>query len=325
MNNQNNKKIITSNEPFVRKHRTFFVGIFVVVPLLTIPALFLFTIAKNDVFEKWLRLYAVYENSHGLKNGNQVTMSGTAIGHVKSVELVRESEVWVRFDIRSRYKHLVKNDTRARLKQKGFVGDWEIELTGGSDSFGAVRDGDTLSTENVPTMDWAIEVAVKMLDTATLLLSRFNAITEEIYAGKGTVGHLFKYDSLYKSLELAARNAVTITADGRKVMRDVSRTVNDANTVLLDVNKAISDVSAGGLTAMDTLVNIMASTRGALDDAGEIIKNLKTVSGEVPEMMDRLQYNLGQAELMMRSLQKNWFFKGITGGMSEDPNLIDRP
>lgn len=325
MNNHNNKKVITHNEPFARRHRAFFVGLFVITPLLMVPALLLFTITKNDLLEKWCALYAVYENSQGLKNGNQITMSGTAIGHVKSVELVREKEVWVRFDVRGRYNHLVKKDTRARLKQKGFVGDWEIELTGGSDSVAVVRDGDTLSTENVQTMDWAIEVAVKMLDTATLLLSKFNAITEDIYAGKGVIGQLFKDDTLYKHIGLIADNAISITTDGKKTVKDVNRTVNNLNTVLLDVNKAVSDISAGGMTAMDTLVNVIASVKSVLDDAGHIIKDLKTVSGEAPELMERLQYDLGQAELMMRSLQSNWFFRGITGGMSEDPDLIERP
>jgi len=322
---QNNKIVITHAEPFVRRHRTFFVGLFVVVPLLTVPALILFTIAKNDLLEKWYRLYAVYENSHGLQNGNQVTMSGTAIGHVRSVELVKEREVWVHFAVRSRYKHLVKQDTRARLRQKGFVGDWEIELTGGSDNFAVIRDGDTLSTENVPTMDWAIEVAVKMLDTATLLLSRFNEITEDIHAGKGMVGQLLKDESLYGNLQTIVSNTAAITADGRRVMRDVNRTIDNVNTLLLDVNKAVGDVSAGGLTMMDTLANVITSMRGTLDDVGHIMKDLKTVSGEVPEIMDRLQYNLGQAELMMRSLQSNWFFRTMTGGMAEDPNLIKRP
>ncbi|MDR2729195.1 MAG: MlaD family protein [Chitinispirillales bacterium] len=321
----NNKKIITVNEPFVRKHRAFFVGLFVIAPLLTVPALLIFTIAKNDMLEKWCGLYAVYENSQGLKNGNQVTMSGTAIGHVKSVELVREKVVWVRFDVRGRYNHLVKKDTRARLKQKGFVGDWEIELTGGSDSVAVVRDGDTLLTENVQTMDWAIEVAVKMLDTATLLLSKFNAITEDIYAGKGAIGHFFKDETLYKHIEQIAGNTVSITTDGKKTMKDVNRTINNVNTVLLDVNKSVSDISAGGITMMDTLVNVIASVKSALDDAGYIIKDLKTMSGEAPEIMERLQYDLGQAELMMKSLQSNWFFRGITGGMSKDPDLIERP
>jgi len=323
--NSSNKKVIAANEPFVRRHRTFFVGLFVVVPLLAIPALLLFTIAKNDLFEKWYRLYAVYENSHGLKNGNQVTMSGTAIGHVKSVELVREREVWVRFDIRGRYKHLVKYDTRARLKQKGFVGDWEIELTGGSNEFAVITDGDTLLTENVPTLDWAIESAVKMLDTAAMLLSRINEITEDIYAGKGTLGQLFKNDSLYRRIEHIVSNTVTITTDGRKTVKDVHRTVNNANTVILDINKAAGDISTGSLAAMDTIVSVITSMRGALDDAGEIMKNLKGASGEAPELMDRLQYNLGQAELMIRSLQSNWFFRGMMGRISEDPNLIERP
>jgi len=320
-----NKKVIVANEPFVRKHRTFFVGLFVVAPLLTIPSLLIFTIAKNDMFEKWYTLNAVYENSHGLAKGNQVSMSGTAIGHVKSVELVKEREVWVSFDIRGRYNHLVKKDTRARLKQKGFVGDWEIELTGGSDNFASIQNGDTLLTENVPTLDGAIEVAVKMLDTATMLLSKINAITDDIHEGKGMIGQFLRDESVYKNVERITGNTANLTADARKMMRDAGGAIGNVNTLLLDVNKAVSEISAGGVTVMDTLSNLIAAVGGVLDDAGEIIKNLKTVSGEAPELMDRLQYDLGQVELMMKSLQSNWFFRSMTGKMAKDPNLIEKP
>ncbi|MDR0305531.1 MAG: MlaD family protein [Chitinispirillales bacterium] len=323
MNNKN--KVVVSSEPFVRRHRTFFVGLFVIAPLIMMPALLIFTILKNDMMEKWCVLHAVYENSQGLKNGNQVTMSGITIGHVKRVDLIREKEVCVRFDIRRRYNHLVKKDTRARLKQKGFVGDWEIELTGGNEEFSVVTDGDTILTENVPTLDWAIEVAVKMLDTATIFLSHLNAMATEIHAGKGTIGQFLNDDILYRNITQMSANTVNITTNLRKLSSDAHGAMQNVNNFLFDANKSVNDITAGGLTMMDTLLTVMTTVKKSLNDAEYIMKNFKTVSDNTPEFMDRLQDDLGQVELMIKSLQKNWFFRGITGGGAADPKLIDKP
>ena len=307
------KRTVISAEPFARRHRTFFVGVFILIPLLAIPSLLVYTVIKSDGLQKWCTLFVIYENSLGLKNGNHVTISGTSIGHVREVELIKEREVCVRFRIKGRYTHLVKKDTRAQLRQKGFVGDWEIELTGGGDSSPQALYGDTLVPDNPMKLDKTIEIATGMLEEISVLV-------QNLREGKGTVGQLLTDDSLYTYAKLIGSNTASTTGNVKRITSDARTTVAKVDSLLL----TLRDVGTGGKTLMDTLMTVIATLNASLEETKVIMGNLKTVSGDAPALMDRLQENIGEAELMMRSLQKNWLLRQ-TMGKQKDPLLKEIP
>jgi phospholipid/cholesterol/gamma-HCH transport system substrate-binding protein len=310
------------NEPFVRRHRPFFVGLFVLIPVFTIPALLVFSVIKNDSWQKWCTLHMFYRNSQGLKKGNQVSMSGTAIGHVRDVDLIRERKVHVAIDINDRYRHLVKKNTKARLKQRGFVGDWEIELAGGTRESPNVEDGDTLMIEKVPALDDFIEVAVGVIDTATSLLNTIAAIIKGLEAGEGTAGQVLKNDTLFRNINQAAANTVGITSGAIRITGDARNTIRGVDSLLA----VLTGVGKDGAAVVDTLASLINTVNKTIEEAGGILKNLKTVSDETPELMDRLKGDLEEVELLMNSLQRNWLIRGATGGdKPKNPKLTDSP
>ncbi|MCL2183145.1 MAG: MlaD family protein [Chitinispirillia bacterium] len=325
-----NKASVPVTEPLVRRYRTTFVAIFVLVPVIVMPALLIYTMAKNDSFQQWCKLHVVYENSQGLKKGNGVSMSGIAIGHVKEVDLVREGEIHVAFNLGSRYKYLVKKDTKARMQQRGFVGDWEIVLTGGSARAAEVEDGDTLGAEKTPSLDAIIELATGAIDTAFVLLNGITSIVKGIEGGEGTVGQILKNDTLFRHINQISANTAALTSDARRLTRDVQGTIRGVDNLLHTVTNVTSDVAKTGISAVDSLmavVNTMTSTvNKSLGEVELILQNVKAMSNEAPELMDRLQHDLGEVELMLRSFQEGWLFKSMGGGDApKNPHLADTP
>jgi len=333
---QNNAKPAAPAEPFVRRHRPFFVTLFVLIPTLTLPVLLIYTMLKSDKLQTWHTLHVVYENSQGLKRGNPVSMSGIAIGHVRHVDLVREGEVQVSFVVNSRYKHLVRKDTRARLKQRGFVGDWEIELAGGTSRFDETAENDTLRSERMPTIDDMIELATSIIDTSiTPLLTATLSILQGIEAGEGTVGQLLKNDTLFGQVNRIVADAARITSDVRRVSATAPAMVNDvrgiiggvegtlgrADTLLLTV----TDAAKTGTVLMDTLMTLMGTVNDIVVDVGQILNSVKTMSGDMPEMMDRLQGDLNDIMEMLRSLQEGRLFRMIGGVPPRNPHLVEIP
>jgi len=308
-------------EPFVRRHRSVFVGLFVLIPVLAVPALLIFTVVKSDLLQKWCTLHAVCENSEGLKKGSQVSMSGTAIGHVKDVDLVREGEVHVSVNINARYKHLVKSDTKARLKQRGFVGDWEIELHGGTARARDAQDGDTLVFENSSGLDGLIAIAMGIIDTATALLNDVAAIVSGIKEGEGTVGQFFKNDTLFRNINKISGGVLTVTSNVGKITEDARGTVRNVDSLLLTA----AALGKGGGTFIDSLHTVINTANGAIDQLGGILKNVKTASDDVPEIMNRLQKDLDEAEYMIKTLQEGWIFKQIGGPQPKNPHLAETP
>ncbi len=313
---EHKKRTVVSAEPFVRKHRNFFVGIFILIPLLTIPVLLVYTVLKSDGFRKWYTLYVFYDNSQGLKKGNQVTISGTSVGHVKEVELVRERVVCVSFQIREPYYELINKKTRAELKQKGFVGDWEIELKGDSlakEGTPGIKNGDTLIAVNAASLS-------KTIENATATLKKVDGLINDIKEGRGTVGQLFTDDSLYTYAKQIGANTAGLTENAKQLTYAVRGTVRKTDSLLM----TLKNVGDGGKTMIDTLMTVIATLRVSLEETQAIVANLKTVSDDAPELMDRLQDNIGEAELMMRSLQKNWLLRQ-TMGKQPDPLLDQTP
>ncbi|MCL2218598.1 MAG: MlaD family protein [Chitinispirillia bacterium] len=325
---QGNKTGIPSTEPFVRRHRPFFVTLFVLIPVLIMPVLLIYTMVKSDSLKGWCTLYVFCDNSYGLKQGNQVSMSGITIGHVRRVDLIREGQIHVMFDISNKYRHAVKKDTKARLKQRGFVGDWEIELSGGK--MGEVDDGDTLSSERAPSIDWFIELAVGIIDTATNLLNDIAAVVRRIEAGEGTVGQLINNDSLLRSVDLIGTNAAAFTSDAIRIARDLRGTIRTADSSLFTLTSAathvVTDVGKSGTALVDSLMTVINTVHKTLEEVEPIIKNVKTVSDDAPELMDRLQRDLGDVEMMLRSLQDSKLMNVIGGGsVPKNPHLADSP
>jgi len=316
-----NKSRSQPTEPFVRRHRSIFVGLFVLIPVLAVPALLIFTVVKSDLLEKWCTLHAVCENSEGLKKGNQVSMSGTAIGHVKDVDLVMEGTVHVSFNISAKYKHLVKDDTKARLKQRGFVGDWEIELHGGTARSPEVQDGDTLIFENTSGLEGLIAIAMGVIDTATAILNDVAAIVNGIKEGEGTLGQFLRNDTLYRNINQTSVGASVAASNLGKVTEEIRGTVRNTDSLLL----AVTALGKGGTTFIDTLQNLITTANGTINQVGEILKDVKTVSNDVPEIMDRLQRDLDEAEYMIKTLQEGWIFKQMSGPQPKNPNLAETP
>jgi len=312
-------------EPFVRRHRPAFVGLFVLIPALAVPTLLIFTVVKSDLLQKWCTLHAVCENSEGLKKGNQVSMSGTAIGHVTDVDLVREGTVHVSFNINGRYQHLVKSDTKARLKQRGFVGDWEVELHGGTLRSPEVREGDTLTFEKTSGLDGLITIAMGIIDTATALLNDVAAIVNGIKEGEGTVGQLFMNDTLYRNINRTAAGALAVTSNVSssvgKIAEDARGAIRNTDSLLLSVTA----LSKGGATFIDTLNAMINTANGTINQIGGILKNVKTVSDDVPEIMARLQRDMDEAEYMLKSLRESWMFKQLSGPQPKNPHLAETP
>jgi phospholipid/cholesterol/gamma-HCH transport system substrate-binding protein len=308
-------------EPFVRRHRPFFVGLFVLIPVLTVPALLIFTIVKSDLLEKWRRLYAVCENSEGLKKGNQVSMSGTAIGHVTGVDLIREGEVRVSFNIRGRYKRLVKGDTRARLKQRGFVGDWEIELLGGTARAAEAEDGDTLKVEAVPSMEGLIATAMGIIDTATALLNGATAIVNGLKEGGGTLGQFLTNDTLFRNINKAGAGVLAAVSNVEKLTGDARGTVRNADSLLITVTA----LGKGGTAFVDTLSALIKTANGTVAQINGILDNVKTASDDVPVIMNRLQRDLDEADYMIKTLREGWLFRQMSGPQPKNPHLADTP
>jgi phospholipid/cholesterol/gamma-HCH transport system substrate-binding protein len=296
-----------TREPFHRKHRNLFVGLFIVVPIIVVPFFLLYTFFKTELFEKWDYLNVVYENAGGLSINTPVTILGMKVGYVENVSLNPLGYVDVKLKIRRKYMQYIKKDSRARLQQKNIaIGDWEIDITLSNSLAPIVSDGDTLLSEVQSPL-------AKTLDQVTKTVEVLQNILTDISQGKGTFGRIIKEDTLLNMLYGIGKKANALVAHTNSTIIKVDSVLNK-----------LTQVGESGKNFIDSLGQISPKLGNLISDVNLLVTNVQTMSEDVPGLINRVQSDILEVELLLKALQNNFIIKsGITS--QKDPLLDDNP
>lgn len=299
----------STGEAFHRKHRSFFVGLFVIVPAILIPSLLVYTVGKAELFQDWRHLHVIYESSYGLSKGDVVTVSDIQVGQVTSVDLTPDGRAYVSLKILTRHAHLVRKNSVASLRQKNILfGDWLIALSKGNLDRPPVEESDTLKAEPPMRLD-------KVIDQIRTMVATFERILLDVDAGKGFVGHLMKDDTL-----------VTLVAD---VVSEFGRTARIANRALRNMDAAFKDFGELSRTSSEVPAALLASLDSigpAITDARVLLQNLNQTTGYLPPVLEQAQTDLEEIEVLLKGLQKHWLFRrSVRKGQEDDEDEEEIP
>jgi phospholipid/cholesterol/gamma-HCH transport system substrate-binding protein len=111
---------------------------------------------QNNLFRAKLRYNVRFISVGGLQEGNPVQLNGVHVGTVHEVLLPEdpmERGLIVTVKVDARYRERIREDSQARIKTLGLLGDKFIELTSGSPQFPVVPDGGEIATAEATDVD----------------------------------------------------------------------------------------------------------------------------------------------------------------------------
>src|SRR5919107_5182249 len=128
--------------------------------LLAIIVLFVAIVKLNaavGLFTKRYELVALLNNASGLRVGGSVTVAGQLAGTVKSIEFLPVDEDTLRnlrvvFEIDEDLKEQVRENSQAKLKTLGLLGDKILDISPGTPDHDPLQPGDTIS--GAPALDY---------------------------------------------------------------------------------------------------------------------------------------------------------------------------
>ncbi len=298
-----------TRDPFYYRHRNFFVGLFVILPLLIIPALLIFALVKAEIFEKRIELYIRCETASGLKKTTPVSILGQRVGTIKSIALNENGYVDVVLKIKSRYHRFIHRDSRAQLRQKNFVvGDWEIDLTMGNDST-IVEDGDTLQVEYQIRLE-------KMVELFTDMMKPLESILESLEKGEGLIKYLFGSDTV-----LTDFHGLLGRVD--KLFGRVDKTLNFADRMIAD----LSQLGSHGSEAVDSLISLtrnvdvlLKDLHGVVFDLDSLVIGFDSLPEDIDTVIHLLKRDLNEAETLLKGAKNHWFLRRTIRKMEEQEN-----
>ena len=276
------------------------VGIFFVVGLLILLAVFDF-VGDIPFFRNEFNHSTYFDSIGELRQGNPVKLEGYDVGKVSNIS-VQDRKIQVEFAVNKDIG--IRKDSVASINLTSLLGTSYINLTFGSPDSPLAVAGDVLPSQNPADINQIlakVDSAVGSIDGALSGLDVFGAnkeqlsnivnnidiVLEDVKEGKGTIGKLFKDDSLYNEAQSTFANVNEITTSVKQGKGTIGKLFTDeslyndakvALTSLGQLSKKMSDSEGtlGKLINDDTLYN---EATGAATHLNDILEKINTGQG----------------------------------------------
>ena len=283
------------------------VGIFFVVGLILLLAVFDF-VGDISLFKNEYKLSTYFDSIGELREGNPVKLEGYDIGKVSKIK-IDDRKIEVQFRVREGVG--IRKDSVASINLTSLLGTSYINLSFGSADSPIAQEGDVLPSKDPADINEImskVESAVGSIDGAlsgldvlgtnkeqlSNIVNNIDIVLEDVKEGKGTIGKLFKDDSLYNEAESTFSNVNEITTsikDGKgtlgKLLNDESL-YSDAKTALTNLGQLSkklnnSDGTIGKLINDDTLYN---EATGAATNLNDILEKINSGQGTLGQLVN---------------------------------------
>lgn len=247
--------------------------------------------AKHDYFIR-------FDSVSGLQTGSNVQLDGVAVGSVAAIDLsedVRQNQIELKVRIESRFAGRIREDSMARIRTLGLLGDKYIEISSGSPKYPEVPEGERIGTAPVADVDRLRASGEDLVNNVTRITEQLTTILGRMERGEGILGELTKDvapDRKVTTEFVATLASIRAMFDGfREGEGPLPRLLHD---------EALAVKLEGTVTRLDRLLAQTESGEGAL--------SMLLTDGEQKSRLERtlasLERSAANLEGTTRSLQE---------------------
>ena len=244
--------------------------------------------AKNDYFIR-------FDSVSGLQEGSNVQLDGVGVGSIAAVDLsedVRKNQIEIRIRVEERFAARIREDSMARIRTLGLLGDKYIEISSGSQSFPEVPEGGTIGTAPVADVDRLRASGEDLVNNVTRITEQLTTILGRMERGEGILGELTK--------DVEPNRKVTTefiaTLDSIRAMFDEFREGEGPLPRMLG-DRALGDKLESTVTRLDSLLGQAESGEGAL--------SMLLTDGAQKERLDRTLVSLERTAVNLESASES--------------------
>ena len=298
-------------------------GAFVLSGLALFLVAVFFIGSENNIFTRTFNVSAVFKNVEGLKEGDNVWLSGVKIGTVTDVKIMTHGKVIVTLALKNNQHQFVTKDATASVGSDGLVGNKIVVIRPGT-SGPVIDDRDTINTLSPTDTQELINIAKDVGENTRSLTSDLKTIARKVNEGQGIVGELFADGQIAQDLRLAVANLRATGGNTARATEELNALVTElrtgdgllpmllndsgyANTfseALVNVKKVSANASvvAGNLEALASKMNDDDNAIGLLLEDSTFAHSLKHTLVNAEQATRKLDEN-------MEALQHNFLFR----------------
>jgi phospholipid/cholesterol/gamma-HCH transport system substrate-binding protein len=169
------------------------------VGLLTLTALVVLAIGifvvgdRQQLFARTSDYKIRFDSTSGLSRGAQVQLSGVNVGQVTGVELplmVSAQGITVSITVERQFEEHIREDSLARIKTLGLLGDKYIEISAGSSEAARIPAGGEIPAAPATDVDKLIASGEDLVENVVAMSVSLRTILARMERGEGLLGEL---------------------------------------------------------------------------------------------------------------------------------------
>jgi phospholipid/cholesterol/gamma-HCH transport system substrate-binding protein len=261
-------------------------------------ALFLISIffigSENNIFSRTFNVAAVFKNVEGLKEGDNVWLSGVKIGTVTGVQIVSQGQVIVSLSLKHNQHQFITEDATASVGSDGLVGNKIVVIRPGK-SQAMIEDGDTINTHSPADTQELFNIAKDVGENTRSLTGDLKLIAKKVNDGQGIVGELMNDGAVAQDLRLAVANLKTTSNNTARLTSELHSLVAEMRTGDGLLPTLISDTSYA-----QSFTKALKNVEDVSIHANAVAKNLEQVANKMNDKDNALGVLLQDSTFAMR-------------------------
>lgn len=283
------------------------------VSLIVLGGIALFLIGFNflngtSLLNKENTLYAVYDNVEGLKVGTSVTVNGLMVGKVNAINFLSNStKLLVTFSLRSDISF--SKNSIAELYDAGLIGGKSIAILPIFDQERALREGDTLPSQQKPGLT---DVLSQQIEPLQQKLESVLTKADTLFDGVNQVLNDEGKDNLattLNELSTTVKKINTLSTTLNNLLEDenngLSNSLQNVNAITQNLNKVSDSLAQANLKGTITKFEETATQLNAL------LSDINSGKGSLGKLMQdeglyqNLEASTKEVELLLRDLKEH--------------------
>jgi len=301
------------------------VGLFIIAALLGITGVILFVVAESDLFKSTFSIKLTAPKGTGFSQGMPIKLSGFRIGRVKSITLNDSAAVDVVLQIDRKYHKWIRTDSVARLIKEGMIGDYIIEIGGGTVAE-AIPENGTIALGKTKAID---ELAEDIADKVKPVLMDIRDIIAYINSQDGDIKQsLAKLNRFAGNIDATRQHADELLAGTQRTVERTSgrfdlllakaeNRLDEAGPVLQKVDRSLQQIDEKLPSLLGNLDKSLASLESV---SAQLNSTTTTELPRVPLLIDKTEGVIDQSGGVLDSVKWIWPFSSVM--QQEQQSLI---
>lgn len=300
------------------------VGAFVLGGIIIFLTALLYMGKDGNFFNKTFTISAIFKNVEGLKEGDNVWLSGVKIGTVQKVEIVADGKVIVSLSLKDKQNEFIKTNATAYVGSDGFVGNKIVVIRPGNKAE-IIQDMDTINALSPTDTQELFNIAKEIGSNTKSITDDLKLISSNIKSGKGILGELINEGPISQDLRLSLNAVKEASSNSKKATESLNKILTNINEGDGVITRLLSDTAYAQIldqtTANLAIVGSNASKASIeLRETAENLNNDKNAlavvasdtlfAAQLKSVMENTKDATEKLDMNMNALQHNFLFRG---------------